>query len=399
MPPQDDRHIRSSVLPGGDLISAVLSREVMSFADRGSASNMVGDRWADVSAAFAASWPGTHVPIPGSDHRLDVERVVRLDDTPEVARLASKRHLQNPDFLLYGRFRGKPSVQAADAKFSIETARSKQVSPQVVTDLLELRTEIPGVFDPVVSDAHAVPGVFLSPDYSLTHVMLRRRAGIMRVTVADDEVVLVPVDPATFFQPLAGSTVMPVLAEIDSLGVSPEVSLLVGLYYFRLARAAVGLWFDATKPLLMHGDALVLDEVELREETAFRAVAAESAFGLIETWDLDVQHIRNQRHAVDQVAQLPVMNKELRSTVERIAAESGATPPSINQVRRRATAWWRGEIRDRVGPILPPVNDLPVQLKLVADAGRELTPQVGSKIDEVVRELIAAGEAQGDPSS
>ena len=90
------------------------------------------------------------------------------------------------------------------------------------------------------------------------------------------------------------------------------------------------------------------------------------------------------------------MNKELRTTVERIAAETGATPPSINQVRRRATAWWRGEIRDRVGPILPPVNDLPVQLKLVADAGRELTPQVGSKIDQVVRELIAAGEAQAD---
>ena len=42
---------RSPLLPGGDLVSALFDREVMGFADRGGASNLVGDRWADIAAA------------------------------------------------------------------------------------------------------------------------------------------------------------------------------------------------------------------------------------------------------------------------------------------------------------------------------------------------------------
>ena len=42
---------RSPLLPGGDMVSALFDREVMGFADRGGASNLVGDRWADIAAA------------------------------------------------------------------------------------------------------------------------------------------------------------------------------------------------------------------------------------------------------------------------------------------------------------------------------------------------------------
>ncbi len=61
-----------------------------------------------------------------------VEQVIRLDALPHVARAASKRSLQNPDFVLLGRRDGELTLQAADAKFSIETARSKQVSVEML---------------------------------------------------------------------------------------------------------------------------------------------------------------------------------------------------------------------------------------------------------------------------
>ena len=35
----------------GDLVSALFDREVMGLADRGGASNLIGDRWADIAAA------------------------------------------------------------------------------------------------------------------------------------------------------------------------------------------------------------------------------------------------------------------------------------------------------------------------------------------------------------
>ena len=42
---------RSPLLPGGDLVSALFDREVMGLADRGGASNLIGDRWADIAAS------------------------------------------------------------------------------------------------------------------------------------------------------------------------------------------------------------------------------------------------------------------------------------------------------------------------------------------------------------
>src|SRR3712207_5970796 len=60
----DDRVISSPALPGGDLIAAVLDREVMGLADRGGASNLVGERWANVCAAYAERWVGQERPIP-----------------------------------------------------------------------------------------------------------------------------------------------------------------------------------------------------------------------------------------------------------------------------------------------------------------------------------------------
>jgi hypothetical protein len=389
----EERRIASPLLPGGDLVSALFDREVMSLADRGGASNLVGDRWADVAAAHVATWVEDLRTIHAEDgHLLPIVRVDRLDATPSIAAAASKRGLQNPDLLLIGDRAGQNVIQAADAKFSVETARAKQVSPDVVRGLLELRAVVPGLLAGVGEEPLIEQGIFLSPDYPLTHLMLRRRHGIVRTTVHPEEVVLVPAPPEQFWDGVEGAPIMAPLAAVDRLPAGVDESLMAGLYYFRLARAAVGCWLDATKPLLLHEDTLRADIDAVRAESAARGQRASSAIGLILRWDADVQAIRQQRAAVDQVAGFPIPNRELREMAAKIAETVGKEPPSANQVRRRLGAWYRGALREQVGPILPPVADLPAVLGQIAAVGRALSPELEARAERIVLELLADEE-------
>lgn len=388
-------NMRSPLLPGGDIVSALFDREVMGLADRGGASNLIGDRWADIAAAHVATWVGSERRLHADDEvPLRIVRVERLDATPAVAAAASKRGLQNPDLLLIGRRGDQEAIQAADAKFSVETARSKQVSLEVVLGLLELRNLVPGLLDGVGDRLQVESGVFLCPDYPLTHLMLRRRRGIVRTTVRREEVVMVPAAADRFWDGVPGAEIITPLAETDGLPARPHENLMAGVYYFRLARAAVGFWVDATKPLLVHNDVVTVDLNAVRDETVRRARKAASAIDLIRRWDAEVQTIRNQRAAVDHVAALPVNGRELRAMAAAIAESRDADPPSANQVRRRLVAWYRGALRDRFGPILPPVADLPSVLRQLADAGRDLAPQAEGELERIVLELLAESSGQ-----
>ncbi len=383
--------IRSALLPGGDLVAAVLDRTVMSLADRGGASNLIGDRWADVAAAYAMTWPGQTRPNPADPGApLLVDRVIRLDDVPQVAAAASRQGLQNPDLLLFGTSESEATIQAADAKFSVETARSKQVSPAVVEGLFTLGDTLTSYLGDVVIDpehTRLIPGVFLVPDFILSHLMMERRQGIVRTTVHWSEVVLVPVSASEFFGPMEGAEVMRLLAGIDQIGAPVDENLLAGLYYMRLARAAVGCWLDATKPLLAFQDRPDVDIFAVADEAKRRLAGARSAFELILRWNDDVDIVRNQRAAVDQVAQLPISGKDLRAQIIRLSGENGQIPPSSNQVRRRLGAWYRRELRERVGPLLPPVDDLPAALIEVGQAGAAIEPGLPAELERIVAEL------------
>src|SRR4051794_29415134 len=277
---------RSPLLPGGDLVSALFDREVMGLADRGGASNLIGDRWADIAATHVAAWVGTERRLHGDDQEpLHIVRVDRLDAMPAVAAAASKRGLQNPDLLLIGQRGDRQAIQAADAKFSIETARSKQVSPEVVLGLLELRKHVAGLLDGVDERIQVESGVFLCPDYPLTHLMLRHRRGIVRATVRQEEVVFIPVAPDRFWDGVPGAEIIAPLADTDKLPTQPAEDLMTGVYYFRLARAAVGFWLDATKPLLLHNDVVTVDISAVREETIRRSAQTRSALDVIRRWD------------------------------------------------------------------------------------------------------------------
>jgi hypothetical protein len=334
----------------------------------------------------------------GDQEPLCIVRVDRLDDLPQVAATASKRGLQNPDLLLIGQRGSEHAIQAADAKFSVETARSKQVSPEVVLGLLELRDQVPELLRGVGDRLHVEPGIFLCPDYPLTHLMLRRRRGIVRTTVRADEVVFVPVEPSRFWDKVPGAEIMPPLADADNLPMRPEEQLMAGVYYFRLARAAVGFWLDATKPLLLHNDTLSVDISAVRDEAEERSGSAASAIEVIRRWDSDVQAIRNQRAAVDQAASLPILGRELRPLTVKIAEAAGGEPPSANQVRRRLGAWYRGELRDRFGPISPPIANLQVVLRQLTVAGSELAPHAKDELERIVLDLMAEASVQKAPA-
>jgi hypothetical protein len=390
---------RSPLLPGGDIVSALFDREVMGLADRGGASNLIGDRWADIAATHVATWIGSERRLHADDQGpMRIVRVDRLDAMPAVAAAASKRGLQNPDLLLIGQRGDRQAIQAADAKFSVETARSKQVSPQVVLGLLELRQYVPGLLDGVSERIQVESGVFLCPDYPLTHLMLRHRRGIVRATVRQEEVVLVPAAPDRFWDGVPGAEIIAPLADTDHLPAQPDDNLMAGVYYFRLARAAVGFWLDATKPLLLHNDVVTVDISAVRDETVRRSADASSAIDLIRRWDADVQVIRNQRAAVDQAAALPIPGRDLRAMAAKIAQIVGADAPSANQVRRRLGAWYRGVLRDRFGPILPPVADLPSILRQLGDAGRDLAPQAERELERIVLELVTDATSGAAPA-
>lgn len=391
-----DIDLRSDRLPGGDLIAAVLNRQLMAYADRGGSSGLVGQRWSDHCDIEVQGWVGGLSDVPGGQGSpIVIDRIARLDAVPAIAHTASKRGLQNPDFIIIGTQDGRPAMQAADAKFSVETARSRQVSVEVLSALLEIADVLAPATGAIDPETAIEPGFFLSPDYSLTHYMMRRRHGIMRVSVREDEVEQLAIDAAAFFAPLPGAALMPILAEVDDLPVAPDESLLAGLYYFRIVRAVIGFWIDSVKPLLMMGDKIEIDFAAVEAEAMRRVGGAYSAYQLMLDWDVDVERTRANRAAVDQVTNLPILNRDLRELIAKVALDLGIEAPSMNQVRRRLGSWFRGELRDRVGPLNPPVDNLPSALRDLAAIGAELAPRLPKETERIVLELgVQTSEAE-----
>src|SRR4029079_15709754 len=143
----------------------------MGLADMGGSSGMIGARWSDIVSDHIDSLVGVDVAIPGGGtHRI--ERVIRLDDLPQVAHLASKRSLQNPDFVLFGRSDELLTMQAADAKFSIETARSKQVSVEMLSALANVGPAYTSLLGEWEAQGTIVPGLFFAPQSALSAYVL-----------------------------------------------------------------------------------------------------------------------------------------------------------------------------------------------------------------------------------
>lgn len=393
--PDAELDYASSAFPGGTLLASVYDPVYMQLSDRGGASNMVGDRWADLCAEALAGerlaegnlWRGEGGAIADSS--------VRLDDIPEIARTASRHKLQNPDFLMLGDLADRQVLWAADAKFSVDTARSKQVSGDVVRALLDLgdtvRRLVPGL-DP---DLAIHDGVFLCPDYALSHRLLRDRRGPRRATVKHHEVRLIEVTSNQFLHPLGQAGLQSFLAGLDSLPINPDRSLMLGLYYFRLARAALGCWQDQTAPLLAHRDPFTIDEAAIENEARALATMKTSAWGLVQRWNDVAEVVRRQRTAVDQVTSLPINGKQLRDQIVLASAAAGVTPPSGTRVRRAIGAWYRSRIREQFGPVHPPARNFGGLLEEMGQYSRSLQPEIGQVTKRVINEMVAEAAPLG----
>lgn len=390
-----EQTIRSPKLPGGDLLTASFDRRVMELANRGQASGFVGDRWADLAASAAEAWVGTGLRPPGISTDVLVARaVIRLDERGDLVRLAARRGLQNPDLLVMGELAGSGErvILPADAKFSVETARSKQVSAEVVAGLVELPAFAREVDARGYGGATPVAGLFICPDSLLTRVALERGYGVVRTSVTPAEIVTVPVVAGAFFAPVEGAGIIPVLAGVDRLAVRPEDHLTLGLYYFRLARAAVGCWLDATAPLLVVGDRPVVDIAMVQRQVEGRTWEARSSFELVLRWDAEVGMIRRQREVVDRTVGAAMPNRDLRDLVERHGPPPG-TGPTLSAVRRQLNRWYRLTIRDRLGPMIPPVPDGEIET-LMARIGRERLAMVPDVEREAIRLAVTTVEPE-----
>jgi hypothetical protein len=382
---QADLSMKSPVFPGGSLLSATFDRDLMRLSDRGGASGLIGDRWSDVCSEVMVSWPGTTVRVlQGRD--VHVSRIVRLDDVPAIAHTASRKKLQNPDFIVVGTEPGGQIIFSADAKFSIETAGASQVSGESLRSLLEIGPIITEPVGEVSEDVTVEDGIFLAPDYSLTHYVMGRRHGYRSLSVSMAQIALLPVTAVGLLKPVEGSSLIPLFVGIDQLDMESRQSVLLALYYFRLVRAGIGCWYDQTGSLLVPKVKPALDLAEVREEAEGLAKDAASGWEVIQRWDSVAETVRSQRDAVNKTTAVPIVNRELREQLEKAALAEGVTPPSLNKVRRRIGSWFRDQLIEDFGPIMPPVSNFPRVLQQLDRRARELRPE----LDRMTTEIISA---------
>jgi len=391
-----DLDLSSSHFPGGSLHSALYDRDLMRLSDRGGASGMIGARWADLCFHALHHAPTLIAPVqPGMDD-LRVDEVIRLDDISAIASQASRLKLQNPDFLLIHEDEEGQHVLAADAKFSIDTAKSRQVSADVVTSLIAMGPTIGRLVPTLRPDATVHDGVFLCPDYSLTSRLLQTRRGLQRVTVADHEVRLIPVDAPVFLETLDHGRLIDRLASRDGLPLDHLRSLALTLFYLRVARALIGCWIDQTSPLLLYRDQPVIELAAVEEALVHDTAPDLDAWRLVLRWNDIADQTRRQRSAIDHVTSLPISGKELRGRIDVAARAGGVAHPSTNRVRRTLGAWYRERHREEFGPIPPPVDDLDDVLSRLATFGRSLRPALEVKTDEIILDLVSAPDVPSE---
>jgi hypothetical protein len=384
-----DLDYRGSHLPRGTFARSIFDNHVVRLSDRGGASQLIGDAWSDRAASELESWIGSYIPVPHPRaERIMVEAVHRLDTLPGVSMRASRIGLKNPDFVVFANRDGYPVIIGVDAKFSIETARRDQVSADAVRHLFERDVQLTALLPQHDSDSSYVDGVFLSPDYSLTHAMFRQQVGHRRLSVSPADVVLAEVIASDMFAAVASETIMDCLASIDGSHFPIWESLLAAQYYFRLERAVAGLVAEASKPLLGNADILTTEE-NLLDGIAERTPGAGGAWPLIIAWDRDVEHVRRQRQALHQVIGLPLSGAELRGLSDDLMDQLQVEPPpSRNRIRKALGARFTAEVVDRVGVILPQTAEFSGELERVAAAAQEVGLQYKANIRDIVGEVI-----------
>jgi hypothetical protein len=381
------------------LISALFDRQLMMWSDRGGASRDFGDRWSErVSEALTARI-GAERALPGDDvYRL--EAVVRLDDDVRIAEQAGRHKLTNPDFVLFGRRSdGTPILQAADAKFAVDTIKPNQVSAEALQALLDVEHGLArqaleqDIRDHDVLAAVAMPGIFVSPIGPLTDYFLPRLLTDPRQSVDRGQIELIEADPVGLFDPMPPARLISPLASLDHLATSPRTNLLAAMYYYRVACACAWLWVEDRTPLLARDPHIEVDAEALLSEVQARAAHADSAYELVTVWFDDIEIVSRNRKSLDEVMSMPVRMSEIRQLVERAGA--GDDRRMVRMVRATLDRTFRGRVIDLVGDVpAHPDEALGDVLMRVAEASREQRPEMMKLARSLVAEYVEAQAAE-----
>lgn len=366
----------------------------MGLADLGGSSAVIGSSWSDIVSDHIESLVDSDVSIPGSDPH-SIQHVIRLDALPHVAHAASKRSLQNPDFVLLGRRDGELTMQAGDAKFSIETARSKQVSVEMLTALADVGPAYTDLLGEWHANGTIVPGLFFAPQSAMTAFVLSGGRGITRATVKPAEVILLESSAEELTGEIPGGEARNRMAVIDGLEGEAERELLLGLYYVRLSSAGGASWYDMHRPLFGPSSGSGPDFAAVADEIAVRTPGSRSAFELVSRWALDAEQVRADRAAINQAAGLPLPNRELRDWVAADAEAAGIDTPSLNRVRKELQRWVHGHVLAEIGSIQPGDGNLNRQMSEIRAVVAEVAPYAR---EETARIVLRTGGASDFPN-
>lgn len=400
MPSGEELYLRSDAFPQGTLLDSYYDRQVTQLSDRGMASNMIGDRWSHVASEHIDRWPGTTVEFPDGSS-LAVHQVYRLDTTPAIAAIASKRKLQNPDFLVAGERNGRRELLAIDAKFSIDTAKSPQVAAETLAALLDVGPLITDLLPGLPVDANVVDGYFISPDMPLSHYVLDLHRGRLAARVSRRQTFLVPVQPVAFLKTLQGSRLLGPLATIDGFRDHLRSNMLLSMYYFRLARACYGAYAETTTPIFGPSTANPGSEAELERRTLDLARGARSSWDVVLQWDAAAGQVRRQRETAYAAMAFPLANREVRDRIVAASQQREVVAPSINSVRRRIGSWYRDQFDEHIGTVLPPVDDMAQLLQRIHGVAAAIAPTIEPTVDTIIDEVLASQPhiSTGDPET
>ena len=375
----------------------------MMWSDRGGASRDFGDRWSErVSEAFRMQI-GSVRSLPGDDTYV-LEAVVRLDDDARIAEQAGRHKLTNPDFVLFGRRTDNaPVLQAADAKFAVDTIKPNQVSAEALEALLDVEHGLArqaleqDIHNRDVLAAIAVTGIFVSPLGPLTDYFLPRLLTDPRQSIDRGQIELIEVDPVALFEGMLPARLIPPLAQLDRLPTSPRTNLLASMYYYRIACACAWLWVEDRTPLLARDPRIDVDIDKLAREVESRASEVGSAYQLVSGWYDDIEIVSRNRKSLDEVMSLPVRMGEIRQLVERAGA--GDDRRMVRMVRSALDRAFRSRLLDLVGDVpAHPHEPLGDVLMRVAEASRQQRPEMIKLARSLVTEYVEA-QAETEPAT
>lgn len=235
----------------------------------GRADEALGRHWEEVGLSALANLLGE--PRAAGTVTYAPRTVLALAEDEALRREIHGTGLPNPDANLVGVTAGGAGVlQPVDFKWSLERAELPQVSAATISRLLD--ADVPLLHEhlataqaaALLADAtfEAVDGFFFAPEHPENHAWLASEANARsEFPLAADDVVLWPVDPVAFFEPLAGWELGRWLAEMDrSMGLLARIE--GAERYFRLGAGFGGALARLETPLFAEAPA----EVDARAE-------------------------------------------------------------------------------------------------------------------------------------